>query len=447
MRSLPRRRRVRQQLASLFGALVVLLTVPALAQGPDADAAPLAQAQKAAVAAGGYTFTADVEQTLIPHATAANIGRTGSRMDVRLEGEVTLPDRARMTLRFEGAGAEDAAVELVKDATGTYMLQDGRRLAVDDPTATAGPTADYLSYLHAAENVAPCDTPSQTTPGGACYTYDISGERFAEHVRQEMAAAIRRGEALQLPPGVELTASPVLARMSGRGELWVDAAGLPVRQIVDLDIPNAGEMQDAHARVIVDFDFATTASGTRSSVAIEPWLSTVLRDVAADLTAGLTPLTGAFITLSLCGALLLVRCRHRLYRLVAALLIVIFILSPLLQALGVRSFQARQARAADETTFGAPAGDADLLLDNETHAPRAVSATEARSALDVDPATGVMAPSPARLAAGEPPAGAYCGKGDVNEDTDGDGINDAAEYCLGTDPFYGDSDRDRRGTS
>jgi hypothetical protein len=125
-----------------------------------------------------------------------------------------------MELRFEGGGFDAPPLALVRDGAETYLLKDGERIPVENPAGLASPTTDYLSYLAAAENVQ--QLPSPDFGGGAGgggftrYAYDINGSRFAEHVREQVEAQF--GESEQpLPPGVELSPSPLLQRMSGRG--------------------------------------------------------------------------------------------------------------------------------------------------------------------------------------------------------------------------------------
>jgi hypothetical protein len=56
-----------------------------------------------------------------------------------------------------------------------------------------------------------------------------------------------------------VTARP--AAVGGRGELWVDAAGMPRRQLLDLTLPQAGQGYAAQAHVAVELgDFGRVAS-------------------------------------------------------------------------------------------------------------------------------------------------------------------------------------------
>jgi hypothetical protein len=136
--------------------------------------------------AGAYDFIADVEQTLIPRPLPSMIGQTDERVDIRVEGEVTLPDYARLQLRFEGGGLDVPSLGLIQDGTDSFLLKDGEKIPVENPAALSSPTADYLGYLAAAENVRVSDqgsvTSDQSPAGGTQhasrfthYVYDING--------------------------------------------------------------------------------------------------------------------------------------------------------------------------------------------------------------------------------------------------------------------------------
>ena len=250
-------------------ALVVCPTITTSAESNGLQAA-----WERAREAGAYDFTADVEQTLIPRPLPSMIGQTDERVDMRIEGEVALPDYTRLQLRFEGGGLDMPALELIQDGAETFLLKDGEKIPVENPAALSSPTADYLGYLAAAENVRISDqspvnsdqSPADDTQHAirnTHYVYDINGPRFADYVRDQMEAQLREGATVggqPLPPGVSLSPSPLLQRMTGRGELWVDANGLPRRQVVDLEIPGITEQYDAQVHMIVDFDFGKSTS-------------------------------------------------------------------------------------------------------------------------------------------------------------------------------------------
>lgn len=150
----------------LFVALcllaVALLAYPTVTT--SAEQSGLEAAWERAREAGAYRFTTDVEQTLIPRPLPSMIGQTDERVDMRIEGDVTLPDQARMEFRFEGGGFNVPPLELVRDGAETYLLKGNERIPVENPAGLSSPTSDYLGYLAAAENVQPCPA----SPPRAC---------------------------------------------------------------------------------------------------------------------------------------------------------------------------------------------------------------------------------------------------------------------------------------
>jgi len=366
------------------------------------------------------------------------IGQTDQRVDARISGEVTLPDFARITLRFEGAGLDEQPLELIQDGIESYVVRDGEKVAVDNPTGLSSTTADYLGYLAAAENVqriAEVDDAAHFTR----YSYDINGQRFAEHVRDQMQAGG------QIPAGMSLEPSPLLAAMSGQGELWVDEDGMPVRQIVDLDMPGVTDAYDARVHLVVDFDFsqavAAGAGAAQGSGAGASGLLSPLSGVQSPLSKSAIPKIAIFfVSLLLAVALIGYRQHRRVYAAVAIAITVIMVASPLLQAGNILRFNARIAHASSPVSVVSEqlsTGDTQLSVNSETP-PKADSAslpTLANTSLTIG-----NQPLAINNAASTPDL--YCGKGSTDEDADNDGLSDAAENCLGTDPEYEDSDRD-----
>ena len=438
-------------LTALLGAPVTsIASAPARVQNawqqmqpPRPPAAPspedaLRDAWEQAQAAGSYRFTADSEQTLIPRPVPGMIGQTDQRVDARISGEVTLPDFARITLRFEGAGLDEQPLELIQDGIESYVVRDGEKVAVDNPTGLSSTTADYLGYLAAAENVqriAEVDDAAHFTR----YSYDINGQRFAEHVRDQMQAGG------QIPAGMSLEPSPLLSDMSGQGELWVDEDGMPVRQIVDLDMPGVTDAYDARVHLVVDFDFsqavAAGAGAAQGSGAGASGLLSPLSGVQSPLSKSAIPKIAIFfVSLLLAVALIGYRQHRRVYAAVAIAITVIMVASPLLQAGNILRFNARIAHASSPVSVVSEqlsTGDTQLSVNSETP-PKADSAslpTLANTSLTIG-----NQPLAINNAASTPDL--YCGKGSTDEDADNDGLSDAAENCLGTDPEYEDSDRD-----
>jgi hypothetical protein len=405
---------------------VALLVYPTVTT--SAEQGGLEAAWEHAREARSYRFTADVEQRLIPRPLPSMIGQTDQRVDMRIEGEVTLPDYARLQLRFEGGGLDVPPLELIQDGAETYLLKDGEKIPVENPAGLSSPTTDYLGYLAAAENVRECESASQRVGESAqlaCYTYDINGPRFAEYVRDQMEEQ-RRSE---LPPHVTLSPSPLLQRMSGHGQLWVDADGLPLRQVVDLDMPEVNEEYDAQAHIIVDFRFDESAR-ERISDSVSQRIGGLIHKSGRALLDSASPLDGAFFLVCVLFTVGLVAYRRRrwVYGTVAIAMSVIMVVTPLLQTLGFVQFQARQTQAAPAETIAKALG---LPLDSADSTRHATRNTQ-RASRHTPRATAAATTEPENM----------CGYGTPGEDTDNDGLDDVTEYCLGTDPFYGDSDRD-----
>ncbi len=103
---------------------LALLAYPAVTSA--VQPAPLEEAWERARNVGAYDFVADVEQTLIPRPLPSMIGQTDQRLDMRIEGEVALPDYARLQLRLEGAGLDVPPLGLVQDGAEAGHAPDRR---------------------------------------------------------------------------------------------------------------------------------------------------------------------------------------------------------------------------------------------------------------------------------------------------------------------------------
>jgi len=409
-------------LCMLVLALVVYPAVTSAVQP-----APLEEAWERARDVGAYDFVADVEQTLIPRPLPSMIGQTDQRVDMRMEGEVALPDYTRLQLRLEGTGLDVPPLELIQDGAETYLLKDGEKIPVENPAGLASPTTDYLGYLAAAENVQQLPSPEVGggAGGGGRYTFDFNGPRFAEYVREQMEEQLSS----QLPPNVSLKPSPLLQRMTGHGELWVDANGLPRRQVMDLEAPEVTQEYDARIHLVVDFDFgkATSQQGNEStSQRIGGMIENGIGRIAPSDVLCL------MVALVLAAALTTSGRRRWVYALTAITVSIIMVASPLLQLDGVERFRASLAEAAKSTQSIAEA----LGLSSDV----AESPQETSRNTELETQNSKLETRSAQSSNNTPSL--YCGKGSTAEDADNDGLSDADENCLGTDPEHEDSDRD-----
>jgi hypothetical protein len=223
----------------------------------ESAASPAAQSAQAleaawlrAQAAGNYRFDADITQVLEPRAVPEMVGQREATLSFTLDGAVQLPERAYLEMRAAANGRATPAVVLLREEGRTYTLQDGVLTLTQDPTGVPLVEADMLGYLGAAENVRALE---DVSVGGQTLTrlaFDISGPRLAERARDHAQEALRARPGA--PEGATVSLSPVLQRLSGQGELWLDADGLPVRQILDLRVPAMSEIYDARLHMAVD---------------------------------------------------------------------------------------------------------------------------------------------------------------------------------------------------
>ena len=298
-----------------------------------------------------------------------------------------------------------------------YVGYDGRWQVVEDPLGGAAPGGDTLGYLAAATDVAEIE-PAETAEGSLRrYAFKVDGPTFAEYQRQRAQAALGG----QLPQGVELQASTALQAMSGTGELWVDGNGLPRRQIMDLNLPDATERADVRLHMVVDFSryndpvapirvpelagdggglvlSDSPASATGASAAGGNGLAALHAQLSAALAAAgqaLAPVQQPLRQISLLalvlalGALALIvlgmqRRRRSFYTAIAAALTVTMVAQPLLEVGRLIRFDRAAAAAplADVLhDVGAMQGGTTGLTDyiacwQQDLAPRAVATTD-----------------------------------------------------------------------
>jgi hypothetical protein len=395
-------------------------------QADEAD--PIDEVQAQIGAAGAYGFTANIEQLIIPRAIAANIGKTEERVDLEVTGQVHLPDYALLTLRFEtGSGAPPMTLE--QAGTKTYLLKDGERQPIENPLGAAMPTADFLGYLEAADNVRLKADASH--PDYTIYEYEINGRRYADYVRAVMQRSLPADK-----QGIRLYPSPILQAITGRGELWIDSNGYPQRQIVDISIPQVNEAYDSQSHMVVDFHFDAPLSGV-SLLTPENMAASLNHDDNGEAAGPATasdqmeraPETAAVPSLELNGivlrvvallltagfTLLVTRRPRQVQAALSVLLVLIFVTSPILQVEA-----AGQEQKAEEA--------ATVSLSEALGLPEEGEAAESQQA---------VTNSQLRSNTGE------CGSGSDTADSDLDGTNDFVENCLGTDAYYFDTDRDQ----
>ncbi|MCB0257239.1 MAG: hypothetical protein KDI55_26260, partial [Anaerolineae bacterium] len=261
----------------------------------------------------------------------------------------------------------------------------------------------------------------------------------------------------QLPQGMQLELHPVLKATTGSGELWVDSDGLPRREILNLAMPGVTAGYDAQMQLTVDFsDYgesllaialpqatgpdgalvlpaadpavaATNQFGSALDSSIRPAVAAqiggALADVAKPLRHPIALVLAMLPALALLALLFGVR-RRSFYVAVVSALILVVVSQPLLEAGKVVRFASRSA----ETAPLAEAFEAVGAL------PKSNASLQAQLA-----PLGTRDQEPVlRDCRSLYTDSGYAASGDE----DADGLDNATEWCLGTDFRNADSDKD-----
>jgi len=404
-------------LALFLTLLPFFLLTPSHAH-PD----PLAEVLERAHSAGPYTFSADLYQRLVPKADVALPGTSGTSMAFQVAGQVESFRRARLRLApltpNDRSSPIPGPVEIVLFENLIYARKAGaawQQMAANSlPFATEG--NDYLALLHAAQEV---QLEGEETINGKQYLryrFLLSGRDYADYLRRELSRQSDHGmEALARVPDAYRT-------MTGEGLLWVrQADGLPYMQHLEMTFPDV----DSHftLRLTVEAQFSDYGMPPDSPV-LPPLLGDtepaswewpqapqLPRPGDAPLPHRTDP--APFLAFSLLGGLAglaLLTHRRRRFWYAALSLFVCFTTTtePVLTAMA-----APKAPSPDETaTF-------EEVLAAQVADPFAAQG------LDRSP-IALSSPSAA----------------DSTSDDDGDGLTEAMESLLGTDPEEDDTDMD-----
>lgn len=416
---------------------------------PDA-AAELARAWQRAQAAGSYRFTADIVQQVRPAATVENIGRQSRQDTLYVEGQTALGEQTmEMTLWSQGGSVADASggVQMRVEGDQAFVRQGEEPWqAVDDFTGLFAPQGDFMTYLTAVGDVVDLGRESRAGLTFNRYGFNIDGPAYAAHVRDQLQAQLaQKGE---LPPGVKLDLPAQYAAMTGNGELWVGADGLPLRQILSLQL--AGQNgDDISASVTVNFSHygvgrVGAGAGARAGLQWEA--------VQAALLKWLPPLSTTVAMLGLFWILLQKRSRTitsaTMLTIVASMLF-----SPIMHSAGVVAFSERQAARARQEAEREQESEMQRALqgmgNKSQYLPEGALTLlrqDNRSDADYDGLTDVeeqlLGTAFVGAAFEQTNAIAMALPENDGADRDGDGLSDYAEALLGTLPDFADSDGD-----
>ena len=404
--------------------------------------------------AGAYRFVSDLTQSVFPAARISSAGSTPQRNQMHVEGGI---DLAAETLQMKlwqagGSAANDASgIELrVEDGTaytrrlvggsGSSPSAAGAWQETPDISGNIAPGGDALAFLSGIKNVtelAPADAPATYRR----YAFAIDGPALARYMRDRTEEQLT-GQA-KLPVGVTLDTPQQYRDAQGEGEVWIDAAGMPLRLAVRIAFP--AERDGSHVEGAIRTDFSGfPAPAAPPSFAENPllWtgavlgLSTHAGDVAKASAATGRGLLAVAFGAAVLASLAIGRRKRKVYAAAVIAVIASMVVSPLLQSDRAAAFMGEQA-----------ARQAQQEQQQQQNARAQVVKTElAGTAFDPhkDPlAQGVAAAAPARQAAvgpqapdsvtivTDPPSDVPDCTGQDTTDRDNDGLNNYEECMRG----------------
>ena len=213
----------------------------------------LEQTWRQVQAQGTYRFSAEINETLRPRPVPDMIGQTSQKASVKLEGDISLPDKAQMTLSSDGPGQQIPTLKVIQDGGQTFIEANGKLEPYTNQVATSTPVNNFMGYLAAAENVRSLGTEMVSGEQLTRYSFDVDGNRLNDYLKEQSGSTTGSAGNTAI--------TPVLMAMSGHGEVLVDSQGLPRKQILDLEMPGSTAYYDASSHVEVKFyDFGAVKS-------------------------------------------------------------------------------------------------------------------------------------------------------------------------------------------
>ena len=442
-----------------FLAIIGLVVIALLAARPvtpsSAAASPQQRVQRAwelAKQAGSYHFAARIDQTSIPLPVPSNVGKQSRQQSVRLEGTTNLAERKmEFTLNAEGGSPLDAqsGTQIKVDGDQAYSRQGQQAWqAIDDFTSSIAPQSDFMAFLAGAKNIR--ETAPAAESGVARYAFDVDGPGFAAYIEKQVThKLIAQGK---LPPGVAIDLVQQFASLSGTGEIWIGADGLPIRQVVDIQFPPASQEQIQAVVQVSFWGFAALPAEAVSNAGLLERLRNALQPQAFQDAW----LAGGF--LGLLGIALLMGRRHKpVYAAIIITLTAAMVFGPLLQSVQAAYFAAEQTRQAQvqaqnqqvtDLVQSLNAPQAAAIRPNISPLETALAKQATVAALPFSPLPGQAAPQAVTTSTTDSDQDgltdeqeALLGSDATKPDTDGDTIGDAAEvtgFALGGKTWYGD---------
>jgi hypothetical protein len=424
-----------------FGVTLMLLFLALFPTGrriAPASAAPNPQhvvqrAWELVRQAGSYSFTAQVDQVSIPLPLPSNVGRHSQQQSALLEGTTNLAERKMdFTLNSTGGSVLDkkSGTEIKIEGDHAYSRQGQQAWQkIDDFTGAFAPQSDFMAFLAGARNIQLAEPAGEN--GVARYTFEVDGPGFAAYMRDGMMQQLTSQG--KIPIGVEVNISEALASLTGTGEIWIAADGLPVRQALHLQFP-PGSADQVQADVQVNFrDFGPLPAAPPAPISLLEQVHKAIHSPAfRDFCLAASALALGMFTL------LLGLRRKPVYVALIITLVVAMLIGPILQSAQAAAFTQEQFAEAQRQEQNQQVAQAaqDLAQPAARFSPHTsplAAALAARTASSAAPSS-ITFPAPVQQSAPQAVAS--------TQDSDSDGLPDDQENLLGTDPAISDTDSD-----
>lgn len=424
-----------------FWLAVVLIAVFSLTLAVRTRAVksdPLVAALQRAREADAYQFTSHITQVTAPTSKITNVGRISRTDELYIEGQTDQHSQSTLLRVWtqQGSVSDPASSVTVKVENGKTFVQDGpdtwrKQEGLMDSFA---PQGDFMAFLTALRDP---DAHAPEVRNGIIftrYTFRLDGPALARYLRDFTEEALRStGE---LPSGMHLEPSAYFREMVGDGELWIGSDGYPLRQILRMRFPEQKD-EVVQAEIVTNYsDFKRTDS---QIALLRDGNYSYLLFSATNWLIDQTPLLLALFTVTALCVLLLVE-QDRIWRVLAPVLIVLLVLNPLLGSMQTarasRNLVARNEKREQQQE------------ENQQREDMLAQLAEPR----LDPHTDPLQNTPNKVPIPGFDAGQYfifdqpyaapIVQEDDGTDTDGDGLTDFQESCVGTDPGFWDTDED-----
>ena len=413
----------------LLITLVTILnqTPVALAQGSETSTAQqaLEMAWQRAQTSGAYAFRTLINQTIYPAPKVSNAGRAPEKERVGIEGRInSYAQTFNMTFWRNGTFDPAQGIEMKMENGRSYARTGlGTWEEVGGITESFAPAGDPLNFLAGVNNVAQGEEttfalgPIEET--FITYHFDLDGRELAAYTRRLLEHQLQeRGE---LPAGMRLGDLDGYQQMSGTGELWVNSEGLPTRLLLDLDMGETEDGEWVTAVITTEFsNFDMTLLETSFIAEPQTWLSAKLPTAAVQQEVGIN--IALLLTLVLLLTLFALYWQKGwMYRVIATIIIVSLVFSPLLNGEVAHAHHTRVRAQAEQQQADE---DKVAMIENGR---KALQQNEWNPHQDPRRTNSKLVNNNTQLATNNNTPAALNQATTADTDSDGDGLSDDAE--------------------